>query len=151
MRNVSYEDEIYLLTLVMQELDHGAKLVVQSSRFLDRFQADIAFVDEALSDYQAALCGNPQLPGRLQYLRSLHRVQIDFATFLSGLAHGSNALGTTFAPLRETLAAMERRHAGLARTVRAVLAEAGEGKPADQPVISDEEFRILLADDGATE
>ena len=72
-------DEIYLLTLVLQELEQGTGLDVQSTRFLDRFQSDVAFLDEALADYHAALCANPQLPNRLGYLRLLHRVQTGFS------------------------------------------------------------------------
>lgn len=148
MRNVSYEDEIYMASLVLQELDHGAKLEVQSVRFLDRYQADIAFLDEALADYHGALCSNPQLPGRPAYLRSLHRVQTEFATFLSRLTQGPSALAKALAPLRDSLVAMEHRHAELARGARELLRESSEGGAAEQPVISDEEFRILLADDG---
>lgn len=149
MRTVNYEDEIYLLTLVLQELDYGAKLDVQSTRFLDRFQADVAFLDEALVDYHASLCGNPQLPGRIPYLRLLHRVQVGFSAFVGDLVRGSGPLGRAFAPLAETLRALERKHAELARAAAAVLNDSGEGKRSDQHVISEEEFRILLADQGA--
>ncbi len=151
VRTVNYEDEIYLLTLVLQELDYGAKLDVQSTRFLDRFQADLAFLDEALGDYHASLCGNSQLPNRLSYLRVLHRVQVGFSTLVGDLVRGSNPLGRAFAPLGETLRAMARKHAELARAVASVLGDSGDGKPSDQHVISEEEFRILLADEGTAE
>jgi hypothetical protein len=151
VRTVNYEDEIYLLTHVLQELDYGAKLDVQSTRFLDRFQAGVAFLDEALLDYHASLCGNPQLPNRISYLRLLHRVQAGFAAFVGDLVRGSSSLGKAFAPLGETLRAMEQKHAELARATAAVLNDSGEGKPSDQHVVSEEEFRILLADPGAAE
>jgi hypothetical protein len=148
LRNVSYEDEIYMASLVLQELDYGVKLDVQSVRFLDRYQADIAFLDEALADYHGALRSNPQLPGRQAYLRSLHRVEAEFATFLSRLTGGSSALGKALAPLHDSLVAMQRRHAELAREAQELLTESSEGAGSGQPVISDEEFRILLADEG---
>jgi hypothetical protein len=150
VENVSYEDEIYLLTLVLQELHHGVELELHSTRFIDRFQADVALLDEAISDHHAALCGNAQLPGRLGHLRDLHRIQVAFAATLATLERGENPLGRALAPLRETLGALQRRHAELARATAAVLAEAGEGRP-EQPVVSDEEFRILLADEDAAE
>jgi hypothetical protein len=150
VKNVSYEDEIYLLTLVLQELHHGVELELHSIRFIDRFQADLALLDEAISDYHAVLCGNAQLPGRLGYLRDLHRIQVAFASILGGLERGANPLGRALAPLRDTLGAMQRRHAELARATSAVLADAGEGRP-EQPVVSDEEFRILLADEEGAE
>ena len=148
MRDVSHEDEIYMLSLVLRELEHGAGLDIRSTRFLERFQADIAFLDEALADCHAALCGNPHLPGRPGHLRNLHRVQTDFAAFLAELARGSSVLGKALAPLRDALLAMEGRHEELARAARGVITEAGEGGSQEQHVISDEEFRILLADEG---
>jgi len=151
VRTVNYEDEIYLLTLVLQELQFGAKLDVRSMRFLDRFQADVAFLDEALRDYHSALCGNPQLPGRLAYLRLLHRAQAGYIGFLGELVRGTSPLGRAFAPLSETLRALEGKHAELARASAAILADSGESKPADQHVISEEEFRILLAEDGTAD
>jgi hypothetical protein len=36
VKNVSYEDEIYMLTLVLQELRHGVDLELVSARFIDR-------------------------------------------------------------------------------------------------------------------
>jgi hypothetical protein len=149
VRNVSYEDEIYMLSLVLRELEHGAGLDVQSTRFLERFQADIAFLDEALADCHATLCGNPHLPGRLGHLRSLHRVETGFAAFLAELARGSNALGKALAPLRDALLAIEGRHGELARAARSIISGAVEGGSQEQHVISDEEFRILLADESA--
>ncbi len=147
MRKVSYGDELYLLTLVLRELDHASRIGIETSRFLDRLQADIAFLDEALGDYHAVLTANTQLPGNLEYLRRLCRLQADFAAYLTQLSRPTTALGRAFAPLRETFGQMERRHAQLAGVGRRVLADAGGERGQERHGISDEEFRILLSPD----
>ena len=146
MRNVSYEDELYLLSLVLKELEHGIRLDVGSTRFLDRLQSDIAFLDEALGEYHAALSSGTQLPGRLGYLRSLHRLLRDSSAMLGILAHGTSTVGKAFAPLRDALTAMQGRQTELARSVRRELAAAGGERSQDLHGISDEEFRILLSE-----
>jgi len=146
VRNVSYEDELYLVQLVLRELEHGVRLDVGSTRFLDRLQSDIAFLDEALGEYHASLCAGKELPGRVGYLRTLHLLLRDFATLLGSLTHGSSALAKAFAPLGEALAAMQARQSALARSARAELTEASGDRIQDVHGISDEEFRGLLSE-----
>jgi hypothetical protein len=147
VRNVSYGDELFLLTLVLRELEQGVRLELESTRFIDRLQADIAFLDEALGDYQKTLSGNPHLPGKMEYLRRLCRLQTDFSAFLGNLSRSTSAIGKAFAPLRDALLAMERKQADLARTGRRLMSEAGEQRTQELHGISDEEFRILLSPD----
>ena len=153
MRNISYGDELYLLTLVLRELEQGVRLELESARFMDRMQANIAFLDEALGEYHTVLRANTHLPGKLEYLRRLCRLGTDFAVFLAGLAQATSAIGRSFAPLRDALQEMERRHVELARTGRRAMLDAGAEKGQELHGISDEEFRILLSpeDPGETE
>ena len=143
---VSYDDELYLLGIILRGLSHGVRLQVSEDRFLERFQADITFLHQVLAELFVTFRDNQHLLRRGEYLHMLEGTTAGFAAALLEIASGGTRVCRALAPLSDTFRGMREEHLARLAEIRKLLRESGARSQEDERVISDEEFRELLAD-----
>ena len=146
-RNTNFEEDIFYLNVLIKTLAGGVKLQLDEEYFLSRLQADVAFIDQTIDKLYDALRANAHMVRRVQHVRELRTAKIRFVELLGDVIDrrmaGADLLRDSTAELRTVRAHHERDLSEMGRSLR----EAADQALQDEHMISDEEFRVLLAED----
>ncbi len=144
-KKTHYADNLYFLTELIQTLDEGLKLEIDSELFSDRFAEEIIFIDESLSKIFETLKGNTFLIGRTEFLRSLLKTKSLFASFLADVLKEKHPLIDDLGPFMGKFAEIEGEQHREIREIQQIFSNGSEEMA--QEVVSSEEISFLLKDE----
>ena len=148
-RQTNFEDDIFYLNVLIRTLRGGLKLQLDEEYFTDRLQGDLAFVDQTIDKLYDGLRASAHMVRRVEHVRELRTAKMRFVEFLGEVMEqrlpGAEFLRGMPAELGTLRDHHERDLAEMSRSLR----EAGDKALQDENMISDEELRVLLAEEEA--
>jgi len=150
-RRVNYEENIFFLALVLKQLAAALKLNVDADLLRERVVGDFQFLDRSLARLHQSLKANHLMIDRLAHLKELQRLNASLASLLEDVLQGRLALADELEadfPLLRPL--HENRRRDLLELSQA-MAASGQGPGDHEQLVSEEEFKGLLAEGEAAE
>ena len=149
-RRINYDDDIFFLELRLRHVRQSAKLDLNDYPYLGRLLDDLRFIDSGIRSLQASLVEARQLTARGEHLSQLASLAAKSARFLDELRYDTSPLAQRIDREGGDLVRLGEAHAGLAESMRAEAAGAGDSA-SDEQQVSPEEMQHLLLDeaDGA--
>lgn len=142
-----YEDNIFYLNELIKHLKNATKLDLDPALFSDKVIEDALFVQTTLSNLHRALIDNPRLIRRSEYLRRLRRTQDEYSEFLESVMSGSVTFAQELEPFFAKFREYRNELEGFGSEIRTVLNKAQDGVVEKKDIVSQEEFKFLLAED----
>lgn len=150
-RRVNYEENIFLLALVLKQLGAALKLNVDAELFRERIVGDFRFLDRSLSRVYESLKANALMIDRLAHLKELQRLNRDLNGLLEDVLEGRLPLADDLEAEAELLRQLrENRRQSLGELAEA-MAESRQGAGDQEQLVSEEEFKSLLAENESPE
>lgn len=150
-RRVNYEENIFFLALVLKQLSAALKLNVDADLIRERIVGDFQFLDRSLARLYQSLKSNHLMIDRVSHLRELERLSRSLTGLLEDVLGGrlplADELEGDFELLRRLHENRERDQLELGETV----AESRQRTGDHEQVVSEEEFKSLLAEGDSTE
>ncbi len=150
-RRVNYADNIFYLNLILKQVGSALKLSVDAELARDKILEDLRFLDRASAAIFNSLAGNHQLIERVEHLNSLAKLNRHLVATLEDVL-GSRVPGAAaLEGEREALGRIRQARLAAQSTIRDAVATQRMAAGDEEHMVSEEEFKFLLASEEETE
>jgi hypothetical protein len=150
-RRVNYEENIFFLALVLKQLSAALKLNVDADLFRERVVGDFQFLDRSLARLYQSLKANQLMIDRLAHLRELQRLSRALTGLLDDVLEGRVSLADELEGEFELLRRLHENREKDLLELGETMAESRQKAGDHEQVVSEEEFKSLLAEGEASE
>ena len=142
-----YDDNIFFLNQIVSNLEDAIRLDIDSDLFLDKFVEDIMFVESILGRLYISLMENDLLLRRTEHLKRIMRSKHLFVELLSNIMSSDSSLAKNLIPFYQKFRDLINEQREHSNEIRGLL-NSTTSTVQHEEVVSQEEFRILLEDNG---
>ena len=147
LQRINYGDNIFYLTMLIRVMRDSEKLQIDPGLFINKLKEDILLVYRSVETIYDNLKDSSLIKGRGEYFRDISRLAEQFIGFLMSVVSEktsfSTALKGEFAEYRRIIQDLERSQKEVSDILAGISKEVQDG----EYTISEEEYRILLADE----
>lgn len=150
-RRVNYSDNIFYLNLIFKQVAAALKLAVDADLARDKILEDLRFLDRSCAAIFASLAGNHLLIERVEHLNSLARLNRHLVAALEELLSGRAPASGVLEGERETLNRIRQARLEEQAAIREAIAAQRMAAGDREHIVSEEEFKFLLASEDQNE
>lgn len=149
---INYEDDIFLLQMIIKTLNAAIRLEVDVELFRDRLVEDIHFIHATVQKLYRTLHENPHLIRRDEYLRAIMQTKVSFIEVLHACLDTDTPQYVHLAAYAGRVHSHRSEHLQDVEDIRALLQRGDDDESRHEDVVSPQEFLSLLQrdeDDGS--
>jgi len=146
-RRVNYADNIFFLKLVLKQVTAALKLAVDPGLGREKLLGDLDFLQRAAGSVFASLRDNHLLIDRSEHLQDLARFDRQLVSLLEETASGRSPGTAALLPQggQEALERIRQALLGELAEIREALSDHRQAPGDHEHIVSEEEFKFLLA------
>ena len=150
-RRVNYADNIFYLNLILKQVGSTLKLSVDAELAREKILEDLRFLDRASAAIFNSLAANHQLIERVEHLNSLAKLNRHLVATLEDILGGKVPGAAALEGEREALGRIRQARLAAQSAIREAVATQRMAAGDEEHMVSEEEFKFLLASQEETE
>ena len=146
-QRINYEDDIFILTLIIRTLRDITGLEADADLFRDKILGDIYFIDATMERIYESLKEFPSFLRRQEHLKDLRKLKTVLMELLDDIREGRTQFSNALQEHTEKLHAIREAHARDVAEIRDLLSRSAAGPAEGEQMVSEQELKILLSED----